>query len=126
VEERRLRLFENRVLRRMCGPTRDEVTGERRRLCKGELNDLYCSPNIIQVIKPRRVRQAGHVARIGERRGVYRVMEGRSEGRRPLGIPRHIWENNIKINLKEVGWGVDWFHLAQGRDRWRAAVIALP
>jgi hypothetical protein len=68
----------------------------------------------------------GHVARIGERRGVYRVMVGRSKGRRPLGIPRHIWENNIKMNLKEVGWGIGWFHLAQGRDSWRASVIALP
>jgi hypothetical protein len=108
-------MFEYMMLKRMCGSKRDEVTGERRRLYKMELNEMCSSPNIIQVIKSRRVNWAGHVTRIG--RGVYRVMVGRSEGRKLLGIPRHVWENNIKMNLKDVGWGIDWFHLAQARDR---------
>ena len=78
-------MFENRVLRRMFGPRRDEVTGEWRKLQNEELNDLYCSPNIVTVIKSRRMRWAGHVTRMGERRGVYRVLVGKPEGKRPLG-----------------------------------------
>jgi hypothetical protein len=70
-----------------------------------ELNDLYSSPNIIRVIKSRRMRRAGHVARMGEGRGAYRVLVRRPEGRRPLGRPRHRWEDNIKMDLQEVGWG---------------------
>ena len=98
-EERRLRVFENRVLRRVFGPKRDEVTGEWRKLHNEEINDLYCSPNIVRVIKSRRMRWAGHVARLGERRGVYRVLVGKPEGKRPLGRPWRRWENNIKIDV---------------------------
>ena len=86
--ERKLRVFENMVLRRIFGPRRDEVTGEWRRLYNEDLNDLYCSPNIVRVIKSRRMRWAWHVARMGEERGVYRVLLGKPEGRRPLGRPR--------------------------------------
>jgi hypothetical protein len=98
-EERRLRLFENRVLRRIFGPERDEVTGDWRKLHKEELNDLYSSPNIVRVIKSRRMRWAGHVARMGEGRGICRIFVGKPEGKRPLGKPRRGWEDNIQ----EVG-----------------------
>ena len=104
-EECRLRVFENRVLRRIFGPKRDEVTGEWRRLHNKELYALYSSPNIIRVIKSRRLRWAGHVARMGERRGAYRVLVGKPEERRPLERPRRKWEDNIKVGLTEVGWG---------------------
>jgi len=87
-EERKLRLFENRVLRKIFGPRRDEVTGEWRRVHNEELNDLYSSPNIVRVIKSRRMRWARHVARMGRGEGVYRVLVGKPEGRRPLGRPR--------------------------------------
>jgi hypothetical protein len=87
-EKQRLRVFENRVLRRIFGPKRDEATGEWRRPHNEGLNDLYSSPNIIRVIKSRRMRWAGHVASMGEKRGVYRILVGRPEGRRPLGRPR--------------------------------------
>jgi hypothetical protein len=98
-------VFENRVLRRVFGPKRDELTGEWTRLHKEELNNLYSSPNIIRVIKSRRMRQAGHAARMGEKRGAYRILIGIPEGRRPLGRPRRRWEDNIKMVLQEVGWG---------------------
>jgi len=104
-EERRLSVFENRVLRKVFGPKRDEVTGEWRKLHNEELNDLYCSPNIVRAIKSRRSRWAGHVARMVERRGVYRILVGKPEGKRPLGRPRHRWEDNIKMDLQEVGCG---------------------
>jgi len=94
-EERRLRVFENMVLRRIFGPKRDEVTREWRELHNGELNDLYCSPNIVRVIKPRRMRWVRHVVRMGERRGVCRVLVGKPEGKRPHGRPRRRWEDNI-------------------------------
>jgi len=94
-EERRLTVFENRVLRRIFGPKRDEVTGEWRKLRNEELNDLYSSPSIVRVIKSRRMKWAGHVARMGERRGVYRVLVGKPDGKRPLGRPRRRRENNI-------------------------------
>jgi len=94
---RRLRVFENRVLRRIFGPKRDEVTGEWRRLHNEQLNDMYSSLNIVRVIKSRRMRWAGHVARRGEGRGVYRVLVGKPEGKRPLGRPRHRWEDNINL-----------------------------
>ena len=87
-EERKLRVFENMVLRRIFGPRRDEIKGEWRRLHNEEPNDLYPSPNIVRVIKSRRMRWAGHVARMGEEREVYRVLVGKPEGRRPLGRPR--------------------------------------
>jgi hypothetical protein len=103
--EFRLRVFENRVLRRIFGPKTNEVTGEWRRLHNKELYDLYFSTNIIRVIKSRRLRWAGHVARMGERRGPYRALVGKREGRRPLGTRRRRLENNIKMDLREVGWG---------------------
>jgi hypothetical protein len=99
---------------------------KRRRLHNEELNDLYLSPNLVRVIKSRRVRWAGNVALMGERRGVYRILVGRPDGRRPLGKHRHRWEDNIKMDLREVGWGdVVWIELAQDRDRWRALVNAV-
>jgi hypothetical protein len=118
-------MFENRVLRRLLGPKRDEVTGEWIRLHNEERNDLYSSPNIVRVIKSRRMRWAGHVARMGEGRGAYRILVGRPEGRRSLGRPGRRWEDNIKMDLQEVGWGsVDWIDMAKDRDRWRALVNA--
>jgi hypothetical protein len=106
------------VLRRIFGPKRDEVTGEWRKLHNEELNGLYCSPNTVRVIKSIRMRWAGHVAHIGEWRGVYRVFVGKREGKRPLGKLRRIWEDNIKMDLHEVGCdGMDWIELAQDRDR---------
>jgi hypothetical protein len=95
-------VFDNTVLRRILGPKREKVTGEWRKLQNEELNDLYCSPNIVWVIKLR-MRWAGHVASMGERRGVYRVLVGKPKGKRPLGRPRHRWEENIKMVLQEVG-----------------------
>jgi hypothetical protein len=125
-EEHRLRVFENRVLRRIFGPKRDEVTGEWRRLHNEELNGLYSSPNIIRVIKSRRMRWAEHVARMGKGAGAYRILVGRPEGRIPLGRPRRRLEDNIKMDLQEVEWeGVDWIDMAQDRDRWRALVNAV-
>jgi hypothetical protein len=109
-------VFENRVLRRIFGPKRDEVTGGWRKLHNVELHGLYSSPGIISVIKPRRMRSVGHVERMGEVRGAYNILVGRLEGRRPLRRPRRRWENNIKMDLREIGFGdVD-------RDRWRALV----
>jgi len=93
------------MLRRTFGPKRDEVTGEWRKLHKEELNDLYSSPNIVQVIKSRRMRWAGHVARMGNRRGVYGVLVGKPEGMRALARPRLRWEDNTKMDLQEVGCG---------------------
>ena len=125
-EERKLRVFENMVLRRIFGPRRDEVTGEWRRLHNEEINDLYCSPNIVRVIKSRRMRWAGHVARMGEERVVCRVLVGKPEGKRPLGRPRRRWVGNIRMDLQEVGYGyMDWIGLAQDRDRWRKLVSAV-
>ena len=99
-------MFENRVLRRIFRPKRDEVTGEWRKLHDEELNDQYCSPNIFQVIKSRRIKWEGHVARMGERRGVHRILMGKSERRRPLGRLRRRWEDNIKMDLQGSGmWG---------------------
>ena len=127
-EERKLRVFENMVLR-ILGPRRDKVTGEWRRLRNEELNVLYSSPNIVRVIKSRRMRWAGHVARMGEERGVYRVLVGKPEGKRPLGIPRRRWVDNIWMDLQEVGCGyMDWIRLAQDREgcgRLVSAVMSL-
>ena len=124
-EERRLRVFENRVLRRIFGPKGNKVTGEWRKLLDEELNDLYCSPDVVQVIKLKIMRWAGHVAHMVEGRGIYRVVVGKPEGKRPLGRPKHRWEDNIKIDLQEEGCGgMDWIELAQDRDRWRALVNA--
>ncbi|KAJ4428714.1 hypothetical protein ANN_25707, partial [Periplaneta americana] len=124
-EEHRFRVFENKVLRKIFGAKRDEVTGEWRKLHNTELHALYSSPDIIRNIKSRRLRWAGHVARMGESRNAYRVLVGRPEGKRPLGRPRRRWEDNIKMDLREVGYDDrDWINLAQDRDRWRAYVRA--
>jgi len=123
-EERKLRVFENMVLR-IFGPRRDEVTWEWRRLHNEELNDLYSSHNIVRVIKSRRMRWVGHVARMGEERGVYRFLRGKPEGRRPLGRPRRRWLD-IRMDLQEVGCGyMEWIGLAQDRDSWRTLVSAV-
>jgi len=117
-EERRLR-----VLWRVFGPKRDEVTGEWRKLHNEELSDLCSLLNIVRVVKSRRMRWAGHVALMGEGRGVYRVLVGKPEGKRPLGRPRRRWEDNIEMDLQEVGGGCgDWIELAQNRDMWWALV----
>ena len=92
-------MYENMVLRRIFGSKRDEVTGEWSKLHNEELNDLCSSPSIVRVIKPRRMRWTGHVAHMGERRGVYRVLVGKFEAKRPLERPRRIWEDNINMNL---------------------------
>jgi hypothetical protein len=104
-EERRLGVFENMVLRRIFGPKWDEVTGEWRKLHNEELNGPYSLPNIMRVIKSRRLRWAGRVARMGEGKGVYRVLVGKPEGKRPLGRPRRRWEDNIRMDFREVGCG---------------------
>jgi hypothetical protein len=115
-EEHRLRVFENRVLRRIVGPKRDEMTGEWRKLHNEELHNLYSSPDIIRQVKSRRMRWAGHVSRMGEERKVYRVLVGKPEGERPLGRPRRRREDGIRMDLKEIGLrGVDWIRLSQDR-----------
>jgi hypothetical protein len=117
MEERRLRVFDNRVLRGIFGLKRDEVTEEWRKLHNEKLHDLYSSPTIVWVIKSRKIRWAGHVTQIGEGRGMYRVSVWKHEGKRPLGRPRHRWED-IKMNLQEVGCGVwtglSWFRIETG------------
>jgi hypothetical protein len=121
-EEHRLRVFENRVLRRIFGPERDE-DGSWRKLHNDELHSLYPSPNIVRVIKSTRMGWAGHVARMVEGRGVYRVLVGRPEGERPLRRPRRRWEDNIKMDLREVGLdGANCIQLVQDRVQWRAFV----
>jgi hypothetical protein len=105
---------------------RDEVTGEWRKLHNEELHNLYSSPDIIRQIKSRRMRWAGHVARMGEERKVYKVLVGKPEGKKPLGRPRRRWEDGIRMDLRETGLvGVDWIRLSQDRDRWRAVVSAV-
>jgi len=114
------------MLKGIFGPKRDKVTGEWRKLHNGELNDLYCSPSIVWVIKSSRIRWAQYVARMGERRGVHRVSVEKPEGKRPLGRHRHRWKDNIKMDLQQVGCGgMDWIDLAQDRDRWRAFANAV-
>ena len=103
-EESRPRVFENKVLRKMFGPKRDEVTGEWRKVHNEEIHDLYTSPIIVRVKKSRSMRWTGHVVRMGKIRGVYRFLVGKPERKRPLGKPRLRWEDNIKIDLKEVGY----------------------
>jgi hypothetical protein len=116
-------VFENRVLRRIFGPMRDAVAGGWRKLHNEELHNLYSSPSIIRIIKSMSMRWAGHVARMGEKRNVYRLLVGKPEGKRPLGRPRRRWINNIKMDLLEIVLNVeDWSGLAQERYRWRALV----
>jgi hypothetical protein len=115
-------VFENRVLRGVFGPKRDKVIGEWKKL-HNELNGMYSLPNIVRVVKSRRMRWAGHVARMGEERGVQRVLVVKPEGNRPLGRPRRRWEDNIKMDVQEGGGGRgDWMELAQDRDGWRSLV----
>jgi hypothetical protein len=117
-EEHRLRVFENRVLRRILGPKRDEVMGEWRKLHSAELHNLYSSPDIIRQIKSMRMRWAGHVAHMGQDRNVYRVLVGKLDGKRPLKRLRHRWEGGIRMDLGESGWCVcvEWIHLAQYKN----------
>jgi hypothetical protein len=116
-------VFENRVLRRIFGPKRDEVTGGWRKLHNEELHGLYSSPSFIRVIKARRMRWVGHVACMVEVRRAYNILVRKPEGRRPQGRPRHRWEDNINMDLREIGFGdVDWIHWAQDRDKWQALV----
>jgi len=125
-EQRRLRLFENRLLRRIFGPKRNELKGEWRKVHNEELSDLYSSRNIVRVIKPRRMRWVGYVARMGERSGVHMVLVGKPEGKTPLGRPRRRWKNNIKMDIQEVGCGgMDWIELAENRDRVPALMNAV-
>ncbi|KAJ4447720.1 hypothetical protein ANN_09728 [Periplaneta americana] len=124
-EEQRLRVFENKVLRKIFGAKRVEVTGEWRKLHNTELHALYSSPNIIRNNKSKRLRWAGHVARTGESRNAYRVLVGRSEGKKPLGRSRRRWEYNIEMDLREMGYDDrEWINLAQVKDQWRAYVRA--
>jgi hypothetical protein len=117
-EEHKLRVFENRVLRRIFGSKRDGVTGGWRKLYNEELHNLYSSPIIIRIINARRMRWAGHMARMGVKRNVHRLLVGKPGGKRPLGRPRRRWIDNIKMDLLETRLSVvDWIGLA--RDRYR-------
>jgi hypothetical protein len=119
----RLRVFENRVLRKIFGPKKDEVTRDWRKLHNEEFRDLYSSPSIIRIIKSRRMRWAGHIARMDGKRNAYMLLMGKPEGKRPLGRPRRRWVDNIRLDLGEVGWGYAvWIGVAKGRNRWRALV----
>jgi hypothetical protein len=121
-EEHSLRAFESRVLKRIFGPKRDEVTGEWRKLHNEELHDLYSSPSIIRIMKSRRMRWAGNVARMAESRNAYRLLVGKPEAKRPLRRPRRRWVD-IRMDLLELGWdNRNWIGLAQDRNRWRALV----
>jgi hypothetical protein len=110
-------MFENRVLRKIFGPKRDEVIGGWRKLHNEELHNLYCSQSVMRMIKSRRMRRAGHLARMGEKGNAYRILVGKPEGKRPLGRPRRMWEDNIRMDFREIRWGgTDWIYLAQDRD----------
>jgi hypothetical protein len=119
-------VFENRALRRIFEPKRDEVIGGWRKLHNEELHNMYSSPSIIRMIKSRRMRWAGHVARMRTKRNAYRILVGNPEGKRPLGRPRRRWVDNIKMGLREIGWdGMDWIDLTQDMDQWMALVNAV-
>jgi hypothetical protein len=124
-EEQRLRMFQNRVLRRIFGLKRDEVVGGWRKLYN-EIYNLHCSPSKIRMITSRRMRWVGHIAHMEEKVNAYRILVGKPEGKRPLGRYRLGWEDNIKTDLREIGWGgMDWIDLAQDRDQWRALVSTI-
>jgi hypothetical protein len=113
----------NKIIYDISGPKRDEVTGGWRKLHNEELHNLYSSPSIIRMIKSRRMRWAGHTARMGAKRNAYRILVGMPEGKRPLGRPKCRWVDNIKMDLREIGWDdIDWIDLAQNMDQWRALV----
>jgi hypothetical protein len=131
--EHSLKVFENRVLRRICGPTTDEMVGASRKLYNVELCNLYSSRNIIRMIKARGMGWAGHAARMEdeeeekeevveeEEKNAYKILMGKPDRKRALGRPRRRWEDNIKMDLRETGWSsMDWIHLAQDMDQWRA------
>jgi hypothetical protein len=121
-EQPKLRVFENRVLRRIFGPKRDEITGECRKLHSEELYNFYSSPTITQM-KSRRMRWTGHVACMEEERKLYKVLVGKPKRRRPLGRRRCRWEDGIRMDLRETGWeDVEWVQLAQDRGQWRAVM----
>jgi len=125
-QEHKLRVFENRMLRKMFGFKKDKVVGEWRKLHNEELNNLYSSPNIIRMIKLGRMRWEAHVARMGKSRSVYMILVGKYVGKKPLGRPRHGWKDNTKICLQDVRWGgMDWLDVAQDFGRWRALVDAV-
>jgi hypothetical protein len=122
----RLRVFEIRVLRRIFGPKRDEVTGEWTKLHNEELHNLYSSPDIIRQIKVKEHEVGRACGTHGTGEKMYKVLVGKPEGKRPVGRPRRRWEDGIRIDLREIGLGgVDWIRLAQDRDRWRAVVSAV-
>jgi hypothetical protein len=111
------------MLRRIFEAKRDEVIGGWRKLHNEELHNLYCPASIIRMIKLRRMRWAGHVARMGPKRNACRILVVKPEGKRPLGRPRRRWEDNIRMDLREIGWGgMDWINVARDRDQWRALV----
>jgi hypothetical protein len=111
------------VLRRISALKRDYVTGDSRKLHIEEFHNLYSSANVIRMMKTKRMRWRGHVARMGEKKNACRILVGQPEGKRALGRPKRRWVDNIKIDLREIGWGgVDWIDLAQDRDQWRALV----
>ena len=115
-EERRLKVFENRILRPIFGPRRDE-NGKWRRLHNEELYSLYRSPNIVRVIKSRRLRWAGHVLRMEKGRSAFKILTGKPTGKRPLGRPKRRWEDNIRMDLKEIGINTrNWVDSTQDRD----------
>jgi hypothetical protein len=119
-------VFENRVLRRIFGPKRNEVMAGWRKVHNEELHDLYSSPSIIRIIKSRRMRWEGHVARMREKGNVYRSLVGKPEGKRPLGRPRRRRVDNIRMDLGEIEWGdVNWIGLAQDRGKWGALANAV-
>ena len=125
-EEHRLRVFEIKVLRKIFGAKKDKITGEWRKLHNAELHALYSLPNIIRRLKSRQLRWAGHVARTEQSRNAYRVLMGKSEGKRPLGRPRRRWEDNIRMDLREVDRDQgEWIDLAEDRDQWRTYVRAV-
>jgi hypothetical protein len=120
IKEHRLRVFENRMLRRVLGWKRDEATGDWRKLHNEELHNLHSSPNKIRMIKSRRMRLVGHVARMRAKRNGYRILVGEPEGKRSVGRRRHRWVVNMRMDLREAEWsGIDWIDLAQDRDQWR-------
>jgi hypothetical protein len=125
-EKRRLRVFENKVLRRIYGPKGDGVRGDRRKLHKEKFNDLYCTPNTFRAIKLRIMGWAELVVRMRKRKGVYRVVVGIPEGQKPIGRPGRRWKDIIKMDFQDVGYGgMEWIDLAQDRDRWQAFLNAV-